>query len=55
MAASIGSVPERRNTGRSETVKGTQTPENIVADIDGVLNAMGENGPFVLLGASSAA
>jgi pimeloyl-ACP methyl ester carboxylesterase len=43
---------ERRNTGRSETVKGTQTPENIVADVDGVLNAMGENGPFVLLGAS---
>jgi pimeloyl-ACP methyl ester carboxylesterase len=43
---------ERRNTGRSETVKGTQTPENIVADVDGVLDAMGENGPFVLLGAS---
>jgi pimeloyl-ACP methyl ester carboxylesterase len=43
---------ERRNTGRSETVKGTQTPEDIVADVDGVLDAMGENGPFVLLGAS---
>jgi len=43
---------ERRNTGRSETVKGTQTPDDIVADVDGVLDAMGENGPFVLLGAS---
>lgn len=43
---------ERRNTGRSETVDGTQAPEDIVADVDGVLDAMGENGPFVLLGAS---
>lgn len=43
---------ERRNTGRSETVKGTQSPEDIVADVDGVLEAMGEDGPFVLLGAS---
>jgi pimeloyl-ACP methyl ester carboxylesterase len=43
---------ERRNTGRSETVEGTQTPEDIVADVDGVLDAMGEKGPFVLLGAS---
>ncbi len=43
---------ERRNTGRSETVKGTQTPEDIVGDVDGVLDALGENGPFVLLGAS---
>jgi pimeloyl-ACP methyl ester carboxylesterase len=43
---------ERRNTGRSETVDGTQSPEEIVADVDGVLEAMGEDGPFVLLGAS---
>lgn len=43
---------ERRNTGRSEVVDGTQTPEDIVADIDGVLDAMDEKGPFVLLGAS---
>ena len=43
---------ERRNTGRSETVDGTQAPEDIVADVDGVLDAMGETGPFVLLGAS---
>ena len=43
---------ERRNTGRSETVKGTQAPEDIVADVDGVLDAMDEDGPFVLLGAS---
>jgi pimeloyl-ACP methyl ester carboxylesterase len=43
---------ERRNTGRSQTVKGTQMPEDIVADVDGVLASMGEKGPFVLLGAS---
>jgi len=43
---------ERRNTGRSETVEGTQMPEDIVADVDGVLDALGEDGPFVLLGAS---
>jgi pimeloyl-ACP methyl ester carboxylesterase len=43
---------ERRNTGRSETVKGTQTPEDIIADVDGVLGALGEHGPFILLGAS---
>ncbi|MDQ4052198.1 MAG: alpha/beta hydrolase, partial [Actinomycetota bacterium] len=43
---------ERRNTGRSETVHGTQSPEDIVGDVDGVLAAMGEEGPFVLLGAS---
>jgi pimeloyl-ACP methyl ester carboxylesterase len=43
---------ERRNTGRSETVEGTQSPEDIIADVDGVLGALGEKGPFVLLGAS---
>ena len=43
---------ERRNTGRSETVDGTQSPEDVVADADGVLEALGEDGPFVLLGAS---
>ena len=43
---------ERRNTGRSETVKGTQSPKDVVADVDGVLAALGEHGPFVLLGAS---
>ncbi|MDQ4109811.1 MAG: alpha/beta hydrolase, partial [Actinomycetota bacterium] len=43
---------ERRNTGRSETVDGTQSPQDVVGDVDGVLAAMGEEGPFVLLGAS---
>ncbi len=43
---------ERRNTGRSETVDGTQSPEGIVGDVDGVLAALGETGPLVLLGAS---
>jgi pimeloyl-ACP methyl ester carboxylesterase len=43
---------ERRNTGRSDTVDGTQSPEDVIADIDGVLSALGEDGPFLLLGAS---
>jgi pimeloyl-ACP methyl ester carboxylesterase len=43
---------ERRNTGRSESVDGTQSPEDVIADIDGILEALGEDGPFVLLGAS---
>jgi pimeloyl-ACP methyl ester carboxylesterase len=43
---------ERRNTGRSETVEGTQSPADVIADVDGVLAALGEDGPFVLLGAS---
>ncbi len=43
---------ERRNTGRSEGVDGAQTPEDVIADVDGFLAALGEEGPFVLLGAS---
>jgi pimeloyl-ACP methyl ester carboxylesterase len=43
---------ERRNTGRSETVDGTQSPEDLIADVDGVLAALDEHGPFLLLGAS---
>lgn len=43
---------ERRNTGRSKTVPGTQSPEDVVGDVDGVLDALGERGPFLLLGAS---
>jgi pimeloyl-ACP methyl ester carboxylesterase len=43
---------ERRNTGRSESVEGTQSPEDVIADVDGVLAALGEEGPFLLLGAS---
>lgn len=43
---------ERRNTGRSDAVDGTQSPEGVIADVDGVLAALGEKGPFVLLGAS---
>jgi pimeloyl-ACP methyl ester carboxylesterase len=43
---------ERRNTGRSAQVEGTQSPEDVVADVDGVLTALGESGPFILLGAS---
>lgn len=43
---------ERRNTGRSETVDGTQSPKDVIADVDGFLAALGEDGPFMLLGAS---
>lgn len=43
---------ERRNTGRSETVEGDQSPEDVIADVDGFLAALGEDGPFLLLGAS---
>jgi len=43
---------ERRNTGRSEPVDGTQSPNDVIADVDGFLAALGEDGPFVLLGAS---
>jgi pimeloyl-ACP methyl ester carboxylesterase len=43
---------ERRNTGRSEAVKGSQSPLDVVADVDGLLDALGEHGPFLLLGAS---
>ena len=43
---------ERRNTGRSETVDGTQSPEDVIADVDGFLAALDEDGPFLLLGAS---
>jgi len=43
---------ERRNTGRSESVAGTQSPEDVIADIDGFLAALDEDGPFLLLGAS---
>lgn len=43
---------ERRNTGRSDAVGGSQRPEDVIADVDGMLAALGEDGPFVLLGAS---
>jgi alpha/beta hydrolase fold len=43
---------ERRNVRPSETVEGTQSPEDVIADIDGLLAALGEHGPFLLLGAS---
>ena len=44
---------ERRNTGRSESVDGTQSPVDMIADVDGFLEALGEDGPFLLLGASA--
>jgi pimeloyl-ACP methyl ester carboxylesterase len=43
---------ERLNTGRSESVDGTQSAEDVIADVDGFLAALDEDGPFLLLGAS---
>lgn len=44
---------DRANVGDSETVPGTQTPEMVVADLDGVMEAVGDHGPFVLIGQSA--
>ena len=43
---------DRANVGDSETVAGTQTPEMVVGDLDGLMAAIGEQGPFVLVGQS---
>jgi len=44
---------DRANVGDSETVSGTQTPEMVVGDLDGLMEALGEEGPFVLIGQSA--
>jgi pimeloyl-ACP methyl ester carboxylesterase len=46
-----GWAPDASKLGVN-VMDGTQAPEDIVADVDGVLEALGENGPLVLLGAS---
>ena len=43
---------DRVNVGDSETVAGTQTPEMVVGDLDGLMEAIGEDGPYVLVGQS---
>ena len=44
---------DRANVGDSETVPGTQTPEMVVADLDGLMEAIGDRGPYVLVGQSA--
>lgn len=44
---------DRANVGDSEVVPGTQTPEMVVGDLDGVMEAVGGPGPYVLIGQSA--
>jgi pimeloyl-ACP methyl ester carboxylesterase len=44
---------DRANVGDSETVRGTQTPEMVVGDLDGLMEALGDPGPYVLVGQSA--
>ena len=44
---------DRANVGDSEAVPGTQTPEMVVSDLDGLMEAIGERGPYVLIGQSA--
>lgn len=43
---------DRRNVGRSDTVDAVQTPEAVVSDLRGLLEAAAIEPPYVLLGAS---
>jgi pimeloyl-ACP methyl ester carboxylesterase len=44
---------DRANVGDSETVPGTQTPEMVVGDLDGLMEELGDHGPYVLVGQSA--
>jgi len=44
---------DRANVGDSETVPGTQTPDMVVGDLDGLMEAIGDHGPYVLIGQSA--
>lgn len=44
---------DRANVGDSATVPGTQTPEMVVGDLDGLMEALGDRGPYVLVGQSA--
>jgi pimeloyl-ACP methyl ester carboxylesterase len=44
---------DRANVGDSGTVAGTQTPEMVVGDLDGLMEAIGDVGPYVLVGQSA--
>jgi pimeloyl-ACP methyl ester carboxylesterase len=43
---------ERRNVGTSDTVDAPQRPDDVLADLNGLLDAAGVEPPYVLLGAS---
>ena len=44
---------DRANVGDSESVPWTQTPEMVVADLDGLMETIGDPGPYVLIGQSA--
>lgn len=44
---------DRANVGNSQVVKGTQTPEMVVGDLDRLMEALGDAGPYVLIGQSA--
>jgi pimeloyl-ACP methyl ester carboxylesterase len=44
---------DRANVGDSQTVPGAQTPERVVGDLDGLMQAIGDRGPYVLIGQSA--
>lgn len=44
---------DRANVGDSETVEGTQTPEMVVGDLNGLMGVVGDPGPYVLVGQSA--
>jgi pimeloyl-ACP methyl ester carboxylesterase len=44
---------DRANVGDSDQVRGTQTPEKVVGDLDGLMAALGDPGPYVLVGQSA--
>ncbi|GAA1998346.1 alpha/beta hydrolase [Microbacterium pumilum] len=44
---------DRANVGDSEAVPGTQTPEMVVGDLDGLMETIGDPGPFILIGQSA--
>ncbi len=44
---------DRANVGDSEAVRGTQTPDMVVGDLDGLMEAIGDPGPYVLVGQSA--
>lgn len=44
---------DRVNVGDSDDLPGTQTPEMVVEDLDNPMTALGEPGPFLLIGQSA--
>lgn len=44
---------DRANVGQSEKVEGTQTPQMVVDDLDGLMTELGDPGPYLLVGQSA--